>query len=140
MTGCPPAVPKHPGRGLTALLDGAGCSPSRSACKPWTHRGVLLSPVASASGPSPSGRLRRKPDAFVSAHLAHVWASTARPRWRNTARVKPAASRRPALFPRCRAGCQGPGLRSSAGPDPDRDLGDRRLWDAAPGAKPLAHH
>lgn len=91
--GCVPAVPEHPGQGLPALLDGAGCSSSSSACQPWTHRGVLSGPVASASGPSPPGRLRRKPDAFVSAHLAHVWASTARPRWGNTARVAPDASR-----------------------------------------------
>ena len=43
-------------------------------------------------------------------------------------------------LPTLQSGVPRPGARSAAGPDLDRDLGDRRLWDAAPGAKPLAHH
>lgn len=93
-------------------------------------------------GPSPPCGLSFRPISFWasqpiarrfrSAHLAHAGASTARPRWGNTAKVKPDAPRQPVLFPRCRAGCQSPVLCSSAGCDPDRDLGDLRLCDAAP--------
>ena len=116
-------------------------------CRPcWTAR---LQPTALGLpaldppwGPSPPCGLSFRPISFWvsqpiarrfrSAHLAHAGASTARPRWGNTAKVKPDAPRRPVLFPRCRAGCQSPVICSSAGSDPDRDLGDLRLWDAAP--------
>lgn len=97
-----------------------------------THRGVLLRSEASAAGPSPSG---------ISTENQTL---SARPIWPVLGPQHPCHGR--ALLPElsltplrglCSSHAAEQGAKAgrfcgSAGPDPCRDLGDLRLWDAAP--------
>lgn len=139
--GCAPAIPGTSGLRRPASLDSAGCSPLRLACQAWAHCGIFLPSEASATRPSHSWCLSRKPDAFASAHLSQARASTRRLRWGNTARVRPVAPPWPVLLPRCRAGCQVAVLLRLRWAWPTRhDFGDLGAAGRRTRAKPLARH
>lgn len=128
--GCPPPIPGRPGPCWPTSLDGADCSPSLLACQAWTHRGAFLCPEVSAPRPVSFRGLSRKPAAFASTHLALARSSTPRPRWGNTA--SPTPLRGLCSSHAAEQGAKAGGCFGSAGPDPRRDLGDQRLWGAAP--------
>lgn len=128
--GCPPPIPGRPGPCWPTSLDGAHCSPSLLACQAWTHRGAFLCPEVSAPRPSTSGASAESQPLSPRP----IWPTLGPPHLGRGGATLPA--RRPSRglcsSHAAEQGAKAGGCFGSAGPDPRRDLGDQRLWGAAP--------